>query len=83
MAEYSEQTARHFQEAGIAANLYEVGNEIDFGICGEFEEKWENRFNVAHMNERIWSKAAQVIHAAEQGIRKVNPQAQFILHLTQ
>jgi arabinogalactan endo-1,4-beta-galactosidase len=83
VTDYSRQTAQHFQQAGIETELYEIGNEIDFGICGEFEEKWENRFNYAHMNERIWNKAAQVIRAAEQGVRQVNPKAKFILHLTQ
>jgi len=80
---YSEQTTRRFQQAGIATDLYEVGNEIDFGICGEFEERWENRFNLAYMSERIWGRAAQVIRAAEEGIRRANPKARFVLHLTQ
>ncbi|NQT86967.1 glycosyl hydrolase 53 family protein, partial [bacterium] len=65
------------------AELFEIGNEIDFGICGEFEEAWERRFNYAHMQKQIWSKAALVIRAAQQGVKKVNPRAKFILHLTQ
>ena len=65
------------------AELFEIGNEIDFGICGEFEEAWENRFNYGHMRKQVWSKAAQVIRAAEQGILRVYPRAKFVLHLTQ
>jgi arabinogalactan endo-1,4-beta-galactosidase len=83
VSSYSEETARHFKQAGVETDLYAIGNEIDFGICGEFEEKWERRFDMGYMNERIWSKAAQVIRAAEQGIQRVNPKARFILHLTQ
>ena len=81
--EYCKETARAFQQAGITTNLYEIGNEIDFGICGTFEEKWENRFNIAYMNQNIWPKEAQIIRAAENGIRSVNPKAQFILNITQ
>ena len=80
---YSERTARHFRQAGVETDLYAIGNEIDFGICGEFEEKWERRFYIPYMNDRIWNKAAEVILAAEQGIKRANPKARFMLHLTQ
>jgi len=80
---YSEATARAFQRAGVKCDLYEIGNEIDFGICGEFEEDWGCRFDILHMETQVWNRAAQVILAAEQGIRAVNPHAKFMLHLTQ
>ena len=80
---YSENTARYIRELGVDAEIFEIGNEIDFGICGEFEEAWERRFNYAHMQKQVWSKAAQVIRAAEQGIQRAYPRAKFILHLTQ
>ena len=83
VSEYSENTARYFRELGVNAELFEIGNEIDFGICGEFEEAWEKRFHYEHMQKQIWSKAAQVIRAAEQGIQRVSPRAKFVLHLTQ
>jgi arabinogalactan endo-1,4-beta-galactosidase len=83
VTEYCENTARRFKEAGVETDLYAIGNEIDFGICGEFEEKWENRFNVSYMNEHIWNKEASIINAAEAGVRRIDPKARFMLHLTQ
>jgi arabinogalactan endo-1,4-beta-galactosidase len=80
---YSENTARYFRELGVDAEIFEIGNEIDFGICGEFEEAWERRFDYEHMRKHIWNKAAEVIRAAQQGIQRAAPQAKFILHLTQ
>ncbi|CAN5669031.1 hypothetical protein BH09VER1_BH09VER1_01450 [soil metagenome] len=63
--------------------LFEIGNEIDFGICGEFEEEWGKRLNPAYMKAAIWPRMARLIRAAEDGVRQTNPHAKFILHLTQ
>jgi arabinogalactan endo-1,4-beta-galactosidase len=83
VSEYSEMTARYFRKLGVAAELFAIGNEIDFGICGEFEPDWANRFNYSYLRERVWKRAARVIRAAQQGVRRVNPGAKFILHLAQ
>ena len=83
VTEYSRATALAFKHAGIKTDLYEIGNEIDFGICGEFAENWGDRFNLLFMRAHIWPNAAQVIAAAEAGIRTVNPKAHFVLHLAQ
>ena len=80
---YTSETAEYFKKAGVSTDLYAIGNEIDFGICGEYEEKWELRFNYEYMETRIWNKAAKVILAAEKGIKSINPDAKFVLHLTQ
>lgn len=63
--------------------LFEIGNEIDFGICGEFEEEWGKRLNPAYMKATIWPRMARLVRAAEDGVRQFNPKAKFILHLTQ
>jgi len=81
--QYSEDTARVFENAGIKTDIYEIGNEIDFGICGEFAEDWGVRFNIDWMKKNIWKKEAAIIKAAQEGVQKINPKAKFILHLTQ
>lgn len=63
--------------------LFEIGNEIDFGLCGEFEEEWGKRLNPATMKATIWPRMVRLIRAAEDGVRQTNPKAKFILHLTQ
>jgi len=80
---YAERAARAFAEAGVQVTEFEIGNEIDFGICGEFEEEWAKRVSVPYLASVIWPRAAAVIAAAEAGVRRVNPEAKFILHITQ
>jgi arabinogalactan endo-1,4-beta-galactosidase len=81
--QYAGRVARHFQERGIEINRYEIGNEIDFGISGRYEKRWSHRFNMEWMTTKIWPDAAQIIRGAQEGIRKINPDAGFVLHLAQ
>jgi arabinogalactan endo-1,4-beta-galactosidase len=80
---YSEQVARRFADAGISLETFEIGNEIDFGLCGEFEEEWPKRVSREYMSQRVWPRVAALVQAAEAGIRKVQPSARFVLHLAQ
>ncbi len=49
--EYSKSIAAVFIKNEINPQIYEIGNEIDFGICGEFENEWYNRFNIEYMKK--------------------------------
>lgn len=81
--EYAARVSRHFADQGVRTSLYEIGNEIDFGICGEFEEEWPKRVSLDYMRQKRWPQMAAVIAAAQRGVRKVNPDAKFMLHLAQ
>lgn len=80
---YAERVARHFKEQGLEVDCYEIGNEIDFGICGEFEEEWAKRVSVDYMKATIWPRMAGIIAAAQGGIQKAGGDTKFMLHLTQ
>lgn len=80
---YTERVARRFADAGIQVDAYEIGNEIDFGICGVFEEEWPKRVSLDYLRTAIWPKMAGILSAAQRGVRKVAPEARFVLHLTQ
>lgn len=80
---YAERVAKRFKDDGITVDTFEIGNEIDFGICGVFEEEWPKRMSLDYMRAKIWPDSARLIAAAERGVRKINPDAKFILHLTQ
>ena len=80
---YAERVAKRFADAGIAINTFEIGNEIDFGICGIFEEAWPNRVSLDYMRVRIWPRMAPIIKPAGAGVLKAKPDAKFVLHLTQ
>jgi len=81
--DYSERVTRHFMAQGLAIDTYAIGNEIDFGICGEFEEQWPRRVSVEYMRSAIWPRAAQIIKASQAGVLAAQPQAKFVIHLTQ
>jgi len=80
---YADRVTRHFTDAGIKVDFYEIGNEIDFGICGVFEEEWPKRVSRAYMETRIWSRMVPILSAAQKGVRKSQPDAKFMLHLAQ
>ena len=56
VAEYTESVVSHMARNGVDIDTFEIGNEIDFGICGEFEEEWPRRVSLEFM--RIASLAA-------------------------
>jgi arabinogalactan endo-1,4-beta-galactosidase len=80
---YTESVVRHMARNGIDIDTFEIGNEIDFGICGEFEEEWPHRVSVEFMRQRVWPRMAPILKAAEAGVLKAQPKAKFILHLSQ
>jgi arabinogalactan endo-1,4-beta-galactosidase len=80
---YAERVAHHFAEQDLPIDYWEIGNEIDFGICGVFEEEWPKRVSPEYMSTVIWPKEAAIIRAAQTGIQRVQPAAKFVLHLTQ
>jgi arabinogalactan endo-1,4-beta-galactosidase len=77
---YSERVIRHMQAAGVHVDRVEIGNEIDFGLCGVFEEEWPKRVSVEYMRSRIWPEMVPLIRAAQSGVRKASADARFIIH---
>lgn len=80
---YAESVVRHLAKNGVDIDTFEIGNEIDFGICGEFEEEWPHRVSVDFMRQRVWPRMVPILKAAEAGVLKAQPKAKFILHLSQ
>lgn len=80
---YAEIVAKHFAQQGVEIDTFEIGNEIDFGICGEFEEEWPKRVSLEYMRLRIWPRMVPILKAAQRGVLKAQPKAKFIIHLSQ
>ena len=78
--QYAYETARHFMEQGINLDFYEIGNEIDHGICGIFADTSHPR-DPASLREDIWPDEAKLIQAAIEGIREADPGACIMLHI--
>ena len=77
---YSRDIVTHFRKAGLTSHFYEIGNEIDYGICGEYPSKGAKK-NPAALSRKLWPESALLIRAAEEGVREADPQAQFMLHI--
>jgi len=77
---YSREIVSHFRAHSLTSHLYEVGNEIDYGICGVFPGK-HARKNPEHLRNHTWPEAAKLILACEQGVKEADPEAKFILHI--
>jgi arabinogalactan endo-1,4-beta-galactosidase len=77
---YCRETVRHFRQNGLTSHLYEIGNEIDYGICGAYPGKHAKKDPTA-LSSNVWPAAAKIILAAEDGVREADPDAQFLLHI--
>jgi arabinogalactan endo-1,4-beta-galactosidase len=83
IADYSETVVRQMAKDGLEIDTFEIGNEIDLGICGEFEEEWPRRVSLEFMRTHVWPRMVPIIKAAQSGVLKAQPKAKFILHLSQ
>ena len=78
--QYARDTVRDLRERGLTSHVYEIGNEIDYGICGVFPGKHAKK-DPENLKSRIWPDAARVILACERGIKEADPAATFLLHI--
>ncbi len=78
--QYSQETAQHFLDQDISLDFYEIGNEIDYGICGVFADTTRPR-DVSSLRSDIWPDEARLIQSAIEGIREVDPEARILLHI--
>jgi arabinogalactan endo-1,4-beta-galactosidase len=77
---YSYETAQHFIDRGIELGFYEIGNEIDYGICGVFADTTKPR-DAASLGRTVWPDEALLIRAAVDGVRRARPDARIMLHI--
>jgi len=77
---YSRDIVTHFRKEGLRSHLYEIGNEIDYGICGEYPGK-STKKNPASLSRQLWPRSAQLILASQAGVKEADPEAKFLLHI--
>ena len=79
---YTKNTTKYLLSNGIDADLYEIGNEIDYGICGIFSDYFLEMENIQWMENNTWNDMAKLIKAATEGVQSVDQTSDFILHIT-
>ena len=77
---YSRDIVAHFRREGLKSHLYEIGNEIDYGICGVYPGK-STKKTPESLSRAVWPAAARLIRASQEGVRESDPEARFMLHI--
>jgi len=77
---YSRDTVAALRRSGLTSHLYEIGNEIDYGICGVYPGKGTKK-SPESLGRRIWPEAAELIRASQAGVLEADPDARFMLHV--
>lgn len=77
---YSRDIVAHFRSVGLTNHFYEIGNEIDYGICGEYPRKGAKKTPAA-LSRKLWPNSARIIRAAQDGVLEADPEATFMLHI--
>ena len=77
---YSRDVVAHFRRQGLKSHLYEIGNEIDYGLCGEYPGKGTKK-NPETLSRGLWPRSARIIRASQAGVREADPEAKFMLHI--
>lgn len=77
---YSREIVAHFRQEGLQCHLYEIGNEIDYGVCGEYPSKSAKKTPAA-LSRQLWLRSAELIRASQAGVREADPEAKFMLHI--
>ena len=89
LEQYCFETARYYETRGIEIDVYEVGNEIERGICGFRPDERVPRppevdqlRDVQWMRENVWTSEALMLTAAIRGIKRADPEGQIVLHIS-
>ena len=77
---YSREIVAHFRAQGLKSHLYEIGNEIDYGICGVYPGK-STRKTPESLSRACWPQAVALIKASQEGVLASDPEAKFLLHV--
>ncbi len=82
------ETTKYYKDKGLKIELYEIGNEIEFGICGYSNDTKlalpgvDVLRNYAKVREGIWVKEAVLLKSAIEGVKQADPDAKIVLHIS-
>lgn len=76
---HGHRVAGRLRRMNVPVDLYAIGNEVDFGVCGAFPPTIKDLPERARL--AAWREAAEILKAAAAGVREADPQARFVHHL--
>jgi arabinogalactan endo-1,4-beta-galactosidase len=81
-------TAAYYKSLNLNIEVFEIGNEIDFGFVGRglgvtatppLGTDWTT--NMGWMHDNVWGPMAPLLQAGIEGVKSVYPDAQTLLHI--
>lgn len=86
--QHATNVATYYKSLGLTIEVFEIGNEIDFGVCGvRLGETVTVPAGVDPVNDPVWMRdnvwvlGAPILKAAIRGVRAVYPAARILLHV--
>lgn len=80
---YARAVAERFEDENLKVEMYAIGNEIDYGLCGTYAHNRKSRKRFNWLRKRIWREVADLIKAGARGIKTVDPDANIMVHIAQ
>ena len=87
LEEHCFETVAYLKASGLNIEVYEVGNEIERGICGFRPHERvpcppavDQLRDMAWMRDNIWTPEARMLKAAIGGVKRADPQGEIVLH---
>jgi len=87
LKQHTFETTTYYKKQGLKIDLYEIGNEIELGICGYSNDTKLHLEGVdvlrdyAADRQGIWTKEAVLLKAAISGIKEADTEAKIVLHV--
>lgn len=88
LEQHGAELANYFASLGLDIEVFEIGNEIDFGVCGvRLVDTVPVPPGVDPVNDPIWMRdnvwvlGAPLLKAAIRGVLSVYPNARILLHI--
>jgi hypothetical protein len=86
--QYAYDTTTHLINQGIQVDLYDIGNEILFGILNfrpgdrlPPATGIDTTRSVSYLRTSVWPTEATLLTAAIRGVRRADPNARIVLHI--
>lgn len=86
--QHAAEVAAYYHSLGLQIEVFEIGNEIDFGVCGirlgdtvTVPPGVDPVNDPVWMRDHVWSLGAPLLEAAIRGVRSVYPAAKIMLHV--
>lgn len=86
--EHAKNVASYYKSLGLSIEVFEIGNETDFGLCGvqlgdtvPVPPGVDPVNDPAWMRDNVWTLMAPMMKAAIRGVREVYPTSKILLHV--